>query len=146
MRAERDKFILESNFAREKLERCVKDMDHQVALSGTQLSSNFFFFFEVIVEFFYGPYSYWHYSLKREEMNGILTRNVEFQRLIVDYQKQLRESSQTMLAAEEHSRKLTVEVRDVLLIMILDVDFVVLNCGLCLSIDFCLEARERVTP
>ncbi|KAL8166555.1 hypothetical protein V2J09_008054 [Rumex salicifolius] len=75
LRAERDKYSLESSFALEKLERYVKDMDRQ-----------------------------------REEMNGILSRNVEFQRLIVDYQKQLRESSQSLLAAEELSRKLTMEV------------------------------------
>lgn len=47
-------------------------------------------------------------------MNGILSRNVEFQRLIVDYQKQLRESAQSLLAAEEHSRKLSMEVSVVL--------------------------------
>ncbi|OMO68924.1 Tetratricopeptide, MLP1/MLP2-like protein, partial [Corchorus capsularis] len=47
---------------------------------------------------------------QRNENNGVLARNVEFSQLIVDYQKKLRESSESLLAAEEHSRKLTMEV------------------------------------
>ncbi|GLU08559.1 hypothetical protein SLE2022_254650 [Rubroshorea leprosula] len=47
---------------------------------------------------------------QKGEMNGVLARNVEFSQLIVDYQKKLRESSESLNAAEELSRKLTMEV------------------------------------
>ncbi|XP_021299554.1 nuclear-pore anchor isoform X2 [Herrania umbratica] len=47
---------------------------------------------------------------KRDEINGVLARNVEFSQLIVDYQRKLRESSESLNAAEEHSRKLIMEV------------------------------------
>ncbi|GAB4836733.1 hypothetical protein Ancab_001647 [Ancistrocladus abbreviatus] len=75
LRSERDKLALEANFAQERLERFMKEFDHQ-----------------------------------REETNGILARNVEFSQLIVDYQRKLRESSESLLATEELSRKLTMEV------------------------------------
>ncbi|KHN21362.1 Nuclear-pore anchor [Glycine soja] len=41
---------------------------------------------------------------------GILERNVEFSQLVVDYQRKLRESSESLIAAEELSRKLTLEL------------------------------------
>ncbi|XVF77755.1 hypothetical protein PTKIN_Ptkin14bG0072200 [Pterospermum kingtungense] len=47
---------------------------------------------------------------ERDEINGVLARNVEFSQLIIDYQRKLRESSESVNAAEEHSRKLTMEV------------------------------------
>ncbi|KAF8103451.1 hypothetical protein N665_0188s0387 [Sinapis alba] len=47
---------------------------------------------------------------KREEMNGVLARNIEFSQLIIDHQKKLRESSESLHAAEEISRKLSMEV------------------------------------
>ncbi|EOY14280.1 Nucleoprotein TPR, putative isoform 1 [Theobroma cacao] len=47
---------------------------------------------------------------QRDEINGVLARNVEFSQLIVDYQRKLRESSESLNAAEEHSRKLIMEV------------------------------------
>ncbi|KAG8365302.1 hypothetical protein BUALT_Bualt18G0090400 [Buddleja alternifolia] len=47
---------------------------------------------------------------QREEHNGVLSRNVEFSQFIVDYQRQLRESSESVNAANELSRKLTMEV------------------------------------
>nr|POF20463.1 nuclear-pore anchor [Quercus suber] len=47
---------------------------------------------------------------QRNESNGILARNVEFSQLVVDYQRKLRESSESLHAAEERSRKLTMEV------------------------------------
>ncbi|KAL2932133.1 Nuclear-pore anchor [Bienertia sinuspersici] len=75
LRSEKDKFALESNFAQEKLERFMKEFDHQ-----------------------------------REEMNGILARNIEFSQLIVDYQKKLRESADSVNAAEELTRKLNMEL------------------------------------
>ncbi|GAV64888.1 TPR_MLP1_2 domain-containing protein, partial [Cephalotus follicularis] len=75
LRSERDKFALEANFAREKLESVMKEVEHQ-----------------------------------RNEINGVLARNVEFSQLIVDYQRKLRESAQSMNAAEEFSRKLSMEV------------------------------------
>ncbi|PKI65566.1 hypothetical protein CRG98_014066 [Punica granatum] len=47
---------------------------------------------------------------KRQELDGVLARNVEFSQLIVDYQRKLRDSSESLHAAEELSRKLTMEV------------------------------------
>lgn len=47
---------------------------------------------------------------QRIESNGILARNVEFSQIIVDYQRKLRESSDSSHAAEELSRKMTMEV------------------------------------
>ncbi|KAH9616173.1 hypothetical protein KSS87_023924 [Heliosperma pusillum] len=75
MRSERDKLALEANFAQEKLERFVKEFNHQ-----------------------------------REESNGILVRNIEFSQIIVNYQKKLRESSESVHSAEELTRKLTMEL------------------------------------
>ncbi|KAK4285608.1 hypothetical protein QN277_002284 [Acacia crassicarpa] len=46
---------------------------------------------------------------QKAEANGILARNVEFSQLIVDYQQKLRESSESLNAAEEISRKLSME-------------------------------------
>uniref|UniRef100_A0A1J3FHR5 Nuclear-pore anchor n=1 Tax=Noccaea caerulescens TaxID=107243 RepID=A0A1J3FHR5_NOCCA len=47
---------------------------------------------------------------KREEMNSVLVRNIEFSHLIIDHQRKLRESSESLHAAEEISRKLSMEV------------------------------------
>ncbi|KAL9262657.1 Nuclear-pore anchor-like protein [Drosera capensis] len=47
---------------------------------------------------------------QREEANGTLARNVELSNLIIDYQKKLHERSDSLIAAEEHSRRLTTEV------------------------------------
>ncbi|ESQ27187.1 hypothetical protein EUTSA_v10017995mg [Eutrema salsugineum] len=47
---------------------------------------------------------------KREEMNNVLARNIEFSQLIIDHQRKLRESSESLHAAEEISRKLSMEV------------------------------------
>ncbi|KFK42334.1 hypothetical protein AALP_AA2G243000 [Arabis alpina] len=47
---------------------------------------------------------------KREEMNSVLARNIEFSQLIIDHQRKLRESSESLHAAEELSRKLSMEV------------------------------------
>ncbi|KAK8648811.1 hypothetical protein V6N13_129553 [Hibiscus sabdariffa] len=47
---------------------------------------------------------------ERDKINGVLARNVEFSQLIIDYQKKLRESSESLNATEECSRKLTMEV------------------------------------
>ncbi|KAK8705798.1 hypothetical protein V6N13_049389 [Hibiscus sabdariffa] len=47
---------------------------------------------------------------ERDKINGVLARNVEFSQLIIDHQKKLRESSESLNAAEECSRKLTMEV------------------------------------
>ncbi|XP_022717640.1 nuclear-pore anchor [Durio zibethinus] len=47
---------------------------------------------------------------ERDEIHGVLARNVEFSQLIVDYQRKLRESFESLNAAQEHSRKLTMEV------------------------------------
>nr|XP_027063206.1 nuclear-pore anchor [Coffea arabica] len=50
------------------------------------------------------------YEHQRDEYNGLLARNVEFSQLIIDYQRKLRDSSDSQRAAEELSRKLTMEV------------------------------------
>lgn len=47
---------------------------------------------------------------QKVEVNGVLARNVEFSQLVVDYQRKLRETSESLNAAEELSRKLTMEV------------------------------------
>ncbi|KAL3614899.1 hypothetical protein CASFOL_040560 [Castilleja foliolosa] len=47
---------------------------------------------------------------QREEQHKVIARNVEFSQLIVDYQKKLRESAESFDSANEHSRKLTMEV------------------------------------
>ncbi|XP_042066040.1 nuclear-pore anchor-like isoform X2 [Salvia splendens] len=50
------------------------------------------------------------FEQQREEHNGIRARNVEFSQIIVDYQRKLRESAESLDAANELSRKLTMEV------------------------------------
>ncbi|KAK9714813.1 hypothetical protein RND81_06G122300 [Saponaria officinalis] len=50
------------------------------------------------------------FNHQREESNGILVRNIEFSQIIVDYQKKLRESSESVHCAEELSRKLNAEL------------------------------------
>ncbi|XP_022892309.1 nuclear-pore anchor [Olea europaea var. sylvestris] len=47
---------------------------------------------------------------QRDEHNGVIERNIEFSQLIIDYQRKLRESSESLNTAEELSRKLTMEV------------------------------------
>ncbi|KAI3816544.1 hypothetical protein L1987_16245 [Smallanthus sonchifolius] len=47
---------------------------------------------------------------QREEMNGVIARNVEFSQLIVDYQRKIREASESLHIAEDLSRKLNMEV------------------------------------
>ncbi|KAL6974118.1 hypothetical protein U1Q18_028301 [Sarracenia purpurea var. burkii] len=75
LRSERDKCALEANFAREKLDRFMKEFEHQ-----------------------------------RDETNAVISRNVEFSQLIIDYQRKIREGSESFHVAEELSRKLTMEV------------------------------------
>ncbi|CAK9308499.1 unnamed protein product [Citrullus colocynthis] len=50
------------------------------------------------------------FEQQRVEMNGVLARNVEFSQLIVDYQRKLREVSESLHSADENSRKLSIEV------------------------------------
>ncbi|XP_050941525.1 nuclear-pore anchor-like isoform X2 [Cucumis melo] len=50
------------------------------------------------------------FEQQRVEMNGVLARNVEFSQLIVDYQRKLREVSESLHSADEQSRKLSIEV------------------------------------
>nr|GEV17082.1 nuclear-pore anchor [Tanacetum cinerariifolium] len=75
LKSQNNKLSLEATFAHEKLERFMKDFDHQ-----------------------------------REETNGIIARNVEFSQLIVDYQRKIREASESLHIAEDLSRKLNMEV------------------------------------
>ncbi|CAL5341417.1 unnamed protein product [Camellia sinensis] len=74
-RLERDKLSLEANFAHEKLDRFMKEFEHQ-----------------------------------RDETNAVISRNVEFSQLIIDYQRKLREGSESLRVAEELPRKLSMEV------------------------------------
>ncbi|XLT90629.1 hypothetical protein S245_012614 [Arachis hypogaea] len=48
---------------------------------------------------------------EKAEANSILARNVEFSQLTADYQRKLCESSESLNAAEELSRRLTMEVK-----------------------------------
>ncbi|PSR92585.1 Nuclear-pore anchor like [Actinidia chinensis var. chinensis] len=50
------------------------------------------------------------YEHQRNETNAVISRNVEFSQLIIDHQRKLRESSESLHVAEELSRKLTMEV------------------------------------
>ncbi|KAM7532425.1 hypothetical protein LguiB_035835 [Lonicera macranthoides] len=50
------------------------------------------------------------YEHQRDETNGVIARNVEFSQLIIDYQRKMREFSESSHAAEELARKLTMEV------------------------------------
>ncbi|KAF6136667.1 hypothetical protein GIB67_016123 [Kingdonia uniflora] len=47
---------------------------------------------------------------QREKIDGVLARNVEFSQLIIDYQRKLRDSADSLHVAEELSRKLDMEV------------------------------------
>lgn len=47
---------------------------------------------------------------QRNEMNAVLARNVEFSQMITEYQRRLRESSQSTQAAEERARRFSMEV------------------------------------
>ncbi|KAL5548225.1 hypothetical protein UlMin_003456, partial [Ulmus minor] len=46
---------------------------------------------------------------QRTEMNGVLARNVDFSRLLIDYQRKLQENSESVHAAEERSRQLNMD-------------------------------------
>lgn len=43
-------------------------------------------------------------------MEALLRRNMEYSQTITDYQRKLREHAQSVQTAEEHSRKLSIEV------------------------------------
>ncbi|XP_074591609.1 nuclear-pore anchor-like isoform X2 [Curcuma longa] len=75
LRSERDKKVLEANFAKDQLGGLKKEIEHQ-----------------------------------RKEANAVSARNVEFTQLVVDFQKRLRESSNSVQEAEEIIRKLSMEV------------------------------------
>ncbi len=84
----------------------------------------------------------WCITYQRIESNGILARNVEFSQIIVDYQRKLRESSDSSHAAEELSRKMTMEVKisstSLLRFIPLDNTHIVS----CNSIGICFKARK----
>ncbi|KAI3730620.1 hypothetical protein L1987_61792 [Smallanthus sonchifolius] len=50
------------------------------------------------------------FERQREEMNGVIARNVEFSQLIIDYQRKIREASESLHIAEDLSHKLNMEV------------------------------------
>ncbi|KAM0835139.1 hypothetical protein ACQ4PT_063130 [Festuca glaucescens] len=75
LRSERDKAVLEADFARDRLNGYMAEIDHQ-----------------------------------RKEANSVSLRNAELMHLVVDYEKRLRESADSMQAVEENSRKLLMEV------------------------------------
>ncbi|KAM0927210.1 hypothetical protein ACQ4PT_003280 [Festuca glaucescens] len=74
LRSERDKAVLEADFARDRLNGYMAEVDHQ-----------------------------------RKEANSVSLRNAELMHLVVDYEKRLRESADSMQAVEENSRKLLME-------------------------------------
>lgn len=49
-------------------------------------------------------------SMQRKEANAVSARNVELTYLVVDFQKRLRECSNSLQEAEENARKLSMEV------------------------------------
>lgn len=75
LRSERDKAVLEAEFARERLNGFTAELEHQ-----------------------------------RKEANSISLRNAELMHLVVDYEKRLRENSESMKAVEENSRKLLMKM------------------------------------
>ncbi|CAL5055819.1 unnamed protein product [Urochloa decumbens] len=75
MRSERDKAVLEADFARDRLNGFTAELEHQ-----------------------------------RKETNSISLRNAELMRLVVDYERRLREDSDSKQALEENLRKLSMEV------------------------------------
>uniref|UniRef100_A0ACD5YQH7 Uncharacterized protein n=1 Tax=Avena sativa TaxID=4498 RepID=A0ACD5YQH7_AVESA len=75
LRSDHDKAVLEADFARDRLNGYMAEIDHQ-----------------------------------RKEANSVSLRNAELMHLVVDYEKRLRESSDSMQVLEESSRKLSMEV------------------------------------
>ncbi|CAN6233493.1 unnamed protein product [Urochloa humidicola] len=75
LRSERDKAVLEADFARDRLNGFTAELEHQ-----------------------------------RKETNSISLRNAELMRLIVDYERRLREDSDSKQVSEENLRKLLMEV------------------------------------
>ncbi|CAN6239472.1 unnamed protein product [Urochloa humidicola] len=75
LRSERDKAVLEADFARDRLNGFTAELEHQ-----------------------------------RKETNSISLRNAELMRLVVDYERRLREDSDSKQALEENLRKLSMEV------------------------------------
>ncbi|TVU28462.1 hypothetical protein EJB05_19979 [Eragrostis curvula] len=75
LRSERDKAVLEAEFARDRLNGFAAELEHQ-----------------------------------RKEANSASLRNAELMHLIVDYEKRLREDSDSKQALEDNSRKLSMEV------------------------------------
>lgn len=75
LRSERDKAVLEADFARDRLNGFAAELEHQ-----------------------------------RKEANSVSLRNAELMHLIVDYERRLREDSDSKQALEDNSRKLSMEV------------------------------------
>lgn len=120
LRSERDRLALDAKFARERLDSFMKEFEHQVNFYNLLSIISYLYWcpyicymswcrciFKCFIDIFVISYDMW----QRNEINGIVARNVEFSQLIVDYQRKLRESSETLNASEELSRKLTMEVK-----------------------------------
>ncbi|AQK56653.1 Nuclear-pore anchor, partial [Zea mays] len=75
LRSERDKAVLEADFARDRLNGFAAELEHQ-----------------------------------RKESNSASLRNAELTRLVVDYERRLREDLDSKQALEENLRKLSMEV------------------------------------
>lgn len=75
LRSERDKAVLEADFARDRLNGFAVELEHQ-----------------------------------RKESNSASLRNAELTRLVVDYERRLREDLDSKQALEENLRKLSMEV------------------------------------
>ncbi|XP_062222059.1 nuclear-pore anchor-like isoform X3 [Phragmites australis] len=75
LRSERDKAVLEADFARDRLNGFTAELEYQ-----------------------------------RKEANSVSLRNAELMHLIVDYERRLREDSDSKQTLEENSRQLSMEV------------------------------------
>ncbi|KAG6466993.1 hypothetical protein ZIOFF_075177 [Zingiber officinale] len=123
LRSERDKKVLEANFAKDQVDGLKKEIEHQHLqnCSAPSLVMSIFcdaFLFHnhskvdpLISVFLVKPVQVAGFtSAKRKEANAVSARNVELTQLVVDFQKRLRESSNSVQEAEEIIRKLSMEV------------------------------------
>ena len=59
-----------------------------------------------------------HSSFQRKEMDVVLAKNVEFSQIIADYQRRLRENGEYVQSVEENCRRLSVEVKSDLVLLL----------------------------
>ncbi|KAG6479091.1 hypothetical protein ZIOFF_062550 [Zingiber officinale] len=107
LRSERDKMALEAIFAKDQLDDLKKEIERQPH------TCNICKEWEIVI--LYHVNFLYHFltviTVKlRNEANVGSTRNLELTQLVVDFQKRLRESSNSVQEAEENARKLSMEV------------------------------------